>query len=865
MKQLYVAFACLLSVSLNAQIIDFPDVQLKTKLLSASDVSYVASDANGSAVAIDANADNEIDVTEALAIYELNVSSSSITDLTGLENFTNLTNLEVNLNDLTNFDGTAFTNLEYLNFSNNDLVTVNVNGLTNLRVFWAFGNPFTSIDLSSLSALETLNIDFCDNLTSLDVSGLANLTDLSCSSNDVMTNLNVSGCTALEDLNCAFSAITSLDVSGLANLLSLFADHNNITTIDVTGAVSLGNLNIEFNQITSLVVHDLPVLQSISADGNLISNFDIQNCPIFFTLVLGYNQLTTLDLSGVPSVTFVNAQDNLLDTLLLPNNNEIVQIQLSNNLLTEIDLNQCVNLNWGSFNNNPNLQSFLIKNGSEESLFNMNIDNLPSLQYVCADTEQLGQVQSWLINEGYGNVNLNTYCSFTPGGEFYEIQGTSRFDFQNDGCTESDPYVPFMSYVITDGVTEGLGVADSTAVYRIPVQDGNYTVTPQSPNPALFDVVPSSFSVNFPTDTSPFVQDICFVPNSVVNDLEVVITPLVPARPGFDATYQVLVRNVGNQTLSGDVTLQFQEQFMTYLESDTPFDASTTDTFTWNFTDLVPFQSFAVNITFTINPPTDPDFPVNIDDILTFLATVTPMDTDADVDNNTFELRQTVVGSFDPNDILCLEGDLIPLADVGKYVHYRIRFENTGTFPAENIVVKNMIDVQKFDMSSFSVVNGSHAFVTQITGNQVEFIMENIQLPFDDANNDGFIVYKIKTLPTLITGDVFNNSAEIFFDFNFPIETNAYATEVVENLGISESVSIEDVSLSPNPAKDSFNVHTRQPISKVQIVNAIGQLVLEVVPNTTNPQINVSNLETGIYMVQITTGRAIVTKKLVKR
>jgi uncharacterized repeat protein (TIGR01451 family) len=28
---------------------------------------------------------------------------------------------------------------------------------------------------------------------------------------------------------------------------------------------------------------------------------------------------------------------------------------------------------------------------------------------------------------------------------------------------------------------------------------------------------------------------------------------------------------------------------------------------------------------------------------------------------------------------------------IGKYVHYIIRFENTGTFAAENIVVKELL------------------------------------------------------------------------------------------------------------------------------------------------------------------------------
>ena len=865
MKKLYFILFLFLPFFIQAQIITFSDIELKNKLLTSSPTVYVAIDSLGNPVAIDTNTDNEIDVSEAQVIYELDIKSSNISDLTGLENFINLTRLEVNLNNLTNFDGTPFTNLNYLNFSNNNLTSVNLTGLSNLQIFWAYGNPFTTIDVSSLSALDLFDISYCDNLTSLDVSNLINLTDLSCSSNDVMTSLNMSGCIALEDFDCQYSALTSLDLSGLSSLSTMFAASNNITTIDVTGAVSLGNLNIAFNQITSLVVHDLPALQSISATGNLISNFDMQNCPFFFTLVMPDNQLTTLNLSDVPSATIVQVNNNLLDTLILADENEIVQIQLANNLLTEIYLNQCINLNWGSFNDNPNLESVLIKNGSIESLFNININNLPNLQYFCADTEQLNDVRTWLISNGYSNVNANSYCSFTPGGKFYDIQGQTRFDFNTDGCTNTDPIVPFMNYTINDGTITESGFANDTGFYYIPLQAGDYTITPIAPDPALFDVVPNSFMVNFPIDTDPYIQDICLIPNSVIYDLQVILTPLTPARPGFDADYNLMVRNVGNQVLSGDVNLSYPENFITYVDSDIPFDTSDVSSFTWNFADLAPFQSFSVNITYNVNPPTDPDFPVNIDDILTFTATANPIIGDSNPDDNIFILNQTVVGSFDPNDIQCLEGERISPNEVGKYVHYRIRFENTGTFPAENIVVKNIIDTQKFDLPSLQVLNGSHEFVTRITGNQIEFIFEGVNLPFNDENNDGFVLYKIKTQPTLVEGDIFTNNAEIYFDYNFPIETNEYDTTVVESLSIIENVITDDFAIYPNPVEDNLIINTQQKIEKIQIFNILGLLIKDVRPNDYELEINVSDLMGGIYMIQIQIATKRTIKKFIKK
>lgn len=82
---------------------------------------------------------------------------------------------------------------------------------------------------------------------------------------------------------------------------------------------------------------------------------------------------------------------------------------------------------------------------------------------------------------------------------------------------------------------------------------------------------------------------------------------------------------------------------------------------------------------------------------------------------------------------------------VGKYVHYMIRFENTGTFYAENIVVTDEIDLTKYlDITSLIPLHSSHDFVTKINANKVEFIFQGINLTFDDENNDGYIVFKIK-------------------------------------------------------------------------------------------------------------------------
>jgi hypothetical protein len=247
----------------------------------------------------------------------------------------------------------------------------------------------------------------------------------------------------------------------------------------------------------------------------------------------------------------------------------------------------------------------------------------------------------------------------------------------------------------------------------------------------------------------------------------------------------------------------------------------TSNNLSWNFTNLKPFETREITFTMNVNSPMEIPA-VNNGDILNFTTTITSSATDETPTDNTFTLNQTVVGSYDPNDKTCLEGSVITPELIGQYVQYMIRFENKGTSAAENVVVKDMIDLTKFDISTLIPTSGSHSYVTKISeGNKVEFIFENINLPFDDANNDGYIAFKIKTLPTLVVKDSFTNEANIYFDYNFPILTHN-ATSTFKTLGTQDFDFARYFTVYPNPAKSELNITAKETIN----VNSISVIIL---------------------------------------
>ena len=79
---------------------------------------------------IDTDGDGQISNAEAEAVISLDVSSDSISDMTGIE---------------------KFVSLETLECDNNQLITLDVSNLTDLKVLWCNVNQMTSLDLSNNS------------------------------------------------------------------------------------------------------------------------------------------------------------------------------------------------------------------------------------------------------------------------------------------------------------------------------------------------------------------------------------------------------------------------------------------------------------------------------------------------------------------------------------------------------------------------------------------------------------------------------------------------------------------------------------------------------------------------------------------
>ena len=267
--------------------VDIPDPNLRAAVESTLGVASGAS----------------IGSLEMATLTELRAPNANISDLTGLEFATNLTNLNlgaehvegrpINSNSVSDISPlTSLTNLTFLDLGSNTISNISpVAGLTNLTELNLWGNSISDISaVAGLINLIFLDLDgnaFSDisavagltNLTFLDIWGtpisdispvadLTKLTTLGLGHNNISDISPVAGLTNLTGLYLPRNHITDLSsLSNLTNLKTLWLNHNSISDLSPlvanTGLENGDEVNVKGNPLSyqSIYTH-IPALQS---------------------------------------------------------------------------------------------------------------------------------------------------------------------------------------------------------------------------------------------------------------------------------------------------------------------------------------------------------------------------------------------------------------------------------------------------------------------------------------------------------------------------------------------------------------------------------------------------------------------------
>jgi len=252
----------------------------------------------------------------------LDVSNQNISDLTGIEDFTNLTYLDCYNNQLTSLD-ISQNIIDYLICYNNQITSINLN-----------------TNLFNLSCWE-------NNLTSLNVSSNANLTYLYCGTNQI-TTIDLSQNPYLSSLMADNNALTDIDLSNNPNLTGVRLDNNQLNLLDLSYQ-DIQYLNCSNNQITDLII-DSDSLQELFCGNNPISIFDATPHHNLEMLEIFNAGLFSIDLSQNQNLWFLSIGENPdLWNLDLSNNTSLEHLDVWTNSLSNLDMRNGNNHNMSYF------------------------------------------------------------------------------------------------------------------------------------------------------------------------------------------------------------------------------------------------------------------------------------------------------------------------------------------------------------------------------------------------------------------------------------------------------------------------------------------------------------------------------------
>ena len=868
----------------KSQVINIPDNNFKIKLLGADQTNLIAKDLSGNYFNIDANNDNEIqqseadNVSELYLYYPLNGNNYYISSIEGIENFNNLTLLNVKNNRIENLNISGMQNLTFIDCSNNGqyLDSLKIENLPLLETLYCQSagsnsfNPFYS--LLNLPSIKTINFNGCnfytntiDNLTSLEnIYGSSGL-------HSSVSFINLGNKPNLKIVELENNDLTDLNLLANNIIEVLLLSGNDFNNFDKTLFTNLKTLDLSWNKLPALDVSNMTTLIDLNCDnGSTDFNYDltslnVQGCSNLTNLICSRNVIQNLDLHDLTNLYLLDCYGNEniftnvgLQVINLKNCSSLKKIKAnSNSHLTSLDLSCSSNYTEIRVQNCSNLQRVNLKNGSNESSMYAGLFSY----YSCPNLTLIGVD----FNENFSflpsTIQQSPYYDFTPNCSYNTVIGNVKFDLEGDGCQNNNG-IQGIKLNYNCLIPNCFNYSDMQGDFILYTQSNTVTITPENDLYPLFDFgLSGPIAINFTPDTIVEYINLCLAPNVTHHDVEVIILPIEQARPGFDANYKIVYKNKGNQVESGSINFTFDDTVMDFVVSN-PITNFSTNNLQWTFSNLLPFETRTIDLIFNINSPTETPA-INSGSILNYSATITSSNLDENQADNLSILNQTVVNSYDPNNKICLEGITISPNYIDKYVNYIINFENNGTANAQNIVVRDVIDLTKFDISTLVPITSSDNVKTRvISTNVVEFIFENINLPFDDENNDGFIVFKIKTKSNLVVGDSFSNSANIYFDYNYPIVTNNFTTTIQNTLGSNENNFNNGIISYPNPVKNILFFKSENKIIKAEIYDVIGRIISS---NTVSEnKIDLNNLKSGNYLLKIYTESGILNSKIIK-
>ncbi|MBL4669466.1 MAG: VCBS repeat-containing protein [Flavobacteriales bacterium] len=368
------------------------------------------------------------------------------------------------------------------------------------------------------------------------------------------------------------------------------------------------------------------------------------------------------------------------------------------------------------------------------------------------------------------NQNIND-CINVIEGDGVKVCGAIYNDI-NENCTQETGEDGIPGILVKTMPGNRYVTTDANGNYQFFLEPGDYTITQQ-------------ISANWTNSCNTGGHDLTIIAGQTYcgNSFGNITTCTYPnlsitlgttaLRKGFQNTYSVVYANTGAyDAYSVNLSIEFHNDIIplsattawsSYSENDT------TTTYTWLIDTVKAMTYYDINILDSISVFS------TIDKELTVSANITDNGNDCDNNNNSYVDVNPVVGAVDPNDLT-----VYPVGEgyegyIGKKqeLRYKIRFQNVGTYYAQNVTITNVLP-DELDVNSIRDFLSDYEYTMNRNGQEITFTFTNIYLPDSSQNqkeSNGFIEYKITPKSNIDNGTIISNQASIVFDFEEPLAT----------------------------------------------------------------------------------------------
>jgi hypothetical protein len=470
----------------------------------------------------------------------------------------------------------------------------------------------------------------------------------------------------------------------------------------------------------------------------------------------------------------------------------------------------------------------------------------------------------------YDSVTITgAQCGFNFGvvDSGITISGYVYFDLNGNGVQDAgEAGVPNQIVFVGPHIV----YTDQSGFYVYTGDPGLYTVTySQFPLYSGYTVYPTSHTVSAGTSGGVYANNnFGLSSNTTACNISVLMIAHTTVTAGYPAWYDVYVENHGNNVATGTVTFYYDPALAFNYANPSQASLNTTNHYvTFNYSNLQPGNYKVIDLSFNALST------VTVGQSTFEMATATDNCIESNFADNTDTLHQTATGSWDPNSKVVTPSGDGPQGSIHRdqQLRYTINFQNTGTSPAVNIILKDSIPAS-LDMTTLEILGASHPrYAVHVEGHMLTCQFSRIMLPdsnADEQGSHGYLAFAIKPNATIADGTQIQNTASIYFDYNEAVVTNTTLNTIDYALSVADLQNHATITVSPNPFSDYTTIRvTGEDMhgASLYVYNDLGQVVTTYTPTTDGVfTISRGGLSSGIYTYHIShAGSLIGSGKLV--